>query len=261
MDCRPQASFRLRRLFVIGFILAALLYGGAADAQTIVQSGPEQVSLVELYTSQGCSSCPPADRWLSGLKWHPDLWTKLVPLAFHVDYWDYIGWRDPLARPESGQRQRRYAREGGARTVYTPGVMLNGKDWRGWTRDILRYSGRPDAGILSVERKDDQLLVHYKTTEETAGKLLAHVALLGFDLTMNVTAGENRGRKLTNDFIVLGFIVLGTVQSPLRRDGAFWSALLPDIRPDREYPRLAIAAWVSGQNRQAPLQAAGSWLD
>jgi len=256
MDCRPKNSFRLRRLFAIGFVLAAPLGGGAAGAETILQSGPEQVSLIELYTSQGCSSCPPADRWLSGLKRHPDLWTKLVPLAFHVDYWDYIGWRDPLAKPEFGQRQRRYAREGGARTVYTPGVMLNGKDWRGWTRGIFSYSGRPDAGILSVERKDNHLLVHYKTTEETAGKLLAHVALLGFDLTMNVTAGENRGRKLTNDFIVLG-----TVQSPLRRDGAFWSALLPDIRPDREYPRLAIAAWVSGQNRQAPLQAAGSWLD
>ncbi|MCB1738986.1 MAG: DUF1223 domain-containing protein, partial [Gammaproteobacteria bacterium] len=111
---------------------------GSAQPQSIhVNSGPRQVALLELFTSEGCSSCPPADRWLSGLIDDPRLWRELVPVAFHVDYWDYLGWPDRFASREFSRRQRDHARSGGLSQVYTPGVVLNGAEWRGWHR------GRP----------------------------------------------------------------------------------------------------------------------
>jgi hypothetical protein len=246
----------IRYLRVQGLVFIALLSAGSGQAQTTLQSGPDQVSMVELYTSQGCSSCPPADRWLSKLKRHPDLWKQVIPVAFHVDYWDYIGWQDPLAQPEFGQRQRRYAKEGGVRTVYTPGMMLNGKDWRGWAKGNFPRTKQPDAGMLTVEFKEQQLLVDYQPTNRTSRKLLVYIALLGFDLKSNVTAGENRGRELTSDFIVLDLI-----QKPLQRGETNYTASVPEILPDQDFPRFAIAAWVAESSKQAPLQAVGGWLE
>ncbi len=95
-----------------------------ASAQTFT-STDKRVSVLELYTSEGCSSCPPADEWLSKLKQDDRLWSEIIPLAFHVDYWDYIGWQDPFANKRYSQRQRQYARDKNVRTVYTPGTLLN----------------------------------------------------------------------------------------------------------------------------------------
>jgi len=256
MMSRTISTFWRRPVLAVFFSLAAMPGMSAAHAQTILRSGPEQVSLLELYTSQGCSSCPPADRWLSVLKRNPGLWEKVVPLAFHVDYWDYIGWRDPLAQPEFGRRQAQYAREGGAGTVYTPGMMLNGKDWRGWTRGSFPGSKKTSAGILRLERSDKQLLVHYVPAERLARDLLAQVALLGFDLKSSVTAGENRGRELVNDFIVLELL-----SAPLKPEGTAYVAALPVVSPRQGFDRFALAAWVTERSKLAPLQAAGGWLD
>ena len=91
------------------------------------QSGELQTTFIELYTSEGCSSCPPADRWLSQLKDDPTLWQDKVPIAFHVDYWDYIGWKDSLALPGNTQRQGQYKAENKIGFVYTPGFVINGQ--------------------------------------------------------------------------------------------------------------------------------------
>ena len=125
------------KAFYVIFLL--MISGGLTKAQTF-ESGNKPVSLIELYTSQGCSSCPPADRWLSSLNDDENLWSKFVPMAFHVDYWDYIGWKDPFASKEYSQRQRRYAGEYGESTVYTPGVRKNGAEWRLW-----RFFGDPES--------------------------------------------------------------------------------------------------------------------
>ena len=85
---------------------------GVPAGQIDLDSGVAQVTLLELYTSQGCSSCPPAERWLNAYIDSDDLWTKTVPVAFHVDYWDYLGWKDSLADSAHGERQRAYARAG-----------------------------------------------------------------------------------------------------------------------------------------------------
>ena len=99
-------------------------------AQCTAQSGPGTAALVELYTSEGCSSCPPADRWLSTLSSAPS--SSVVPLALHVDYWDYIGWKDPYAKREFSLRQRKLTLLQRLALVYTPQVMLQGQDFRGW---------------------------------------------------------------------------------------------------------------------------------
>lgn len=96
------------------------------------ESTDTQVRLIELYTSEGCYSCPPADDWIRKLKTDKRLWKEFVPTAFHVDYWDYIGWKDPFASADNTRRQHHYASVLGMRTVYTPGFFLNGKEWRGF---------------------------------------------------------------------------------------------------------------------------------
>src|SRR6476661_2706945 len=81
------------------------------------ESGDTQNSLIELFTSEGCSSCPPAEKWLSAFKSNPDLWKKIVPVAFHVDYWNHLGWRDRVSTPEVTQRQQHYAAGRGGGSV------------------------------------------------------------------------------------------------------------------------------------------------
>ena len=112
-------------------LLCLLLPIGALTAQTgarVFESGPQKVHLIELFTSQGCSSCPPAEAWLSKLKSEPRLWKDFVPIAFHVDYWDRLGWRDPFAAKEWTARQYLYSANWRSESVYTPGFVLDGRE-------------------------------------------------------------------------------------------------------------------------------------
>ena len=113
-------------------IVGALMGAPALAAQCTAQSGERTVALVELYTSEGCDSCPPADRWLSGLGAQGYVPGRVVPLSLHVDYWDYIGWKDPYAKREFSSRQRKLTQLQKLAFVYTPQVMLQGRDFRGW---------------------------------------------------------------------------------------------------------------------------------
>ena len=138
----------------IGLIITLMVaWIAAAGAQTVhLESPGPRVSLLELYTSEGCSSCPPADRWISTLRDDPRLWHEVVPVAFHVDYWDYIGWKDRFASPVYGNRQRDYARNRHVGTVYTPGFVLAGKEWRSWfRRPELKVDNTVTAGVNNFE--------------------------------------------------------------------------------------------------------------
>src|SRR5512139_200416 len=118
---------RMKRLL---FALLALAAASAQAMQCSARSPATTTALVELYTSEGCDSCPPADRWLSSLGakgYAPD---RVVPIALHVDYWDYIGWKDPYARQAFSARQRKMAALARASLVYTPQVLLQGRDFR-----------------------------------------------------------------------------------------------------------------------------------
>ncbi|MCB1758382.1 MAG: DUF1223 domain-containing protein [Gammaproteobacteria bacterium] len=232
-------------------MLAAALMSVPALAQQQFASTSARSTVIELFTSEGCSSCPPADRWLSRLKDDPRLWRELVPMAFHVDYWDYIGWQDRFADAQFSARQRAHQRSGNLRSVYTPGFVVNGKEWRGW------FSGRkmPDsgsqAGVLRITLDGSRVTAEYDRAEEGAYEL--SVALLGFDLSNDVASGENAGKRLRHDFVVLA------THSSTAADGRwqFDFSALERVSSGR----LAISAWVSRKGDPAPLQATGGWLD
>jgi hypothetical protein len=240
-------------------LILILIFPAAAvhAAPVTLQSPTQQVSLLELYTSEGCSSCPPADIWLSRLKTDPRLWQQVVPVAFHVDYWDYIGWPDRFATPEFSQRQRHYAQTGHIRSVYTPGLVLNGSEWRRWFSDpTLQLATPAEVGSLRLDIDRGQTVVSFMPLQALPTQLELHLAVLGFDLISEVRAGENDGRRLTHDFAVLGYKrVLLSQQSDRLYQGR---TPLPQQR--FAAPRLAVAAWLSLANDPRPLQAVGGWL-
>ena len=235
-------------------LLSVLCWPVQADPIKLTSS-QQQVALLELFTSEGCSSCPPADRWLSELKTDPRLWQKLVPVAFHVDYWDYIGWPDRFAAAEYSQRQREHAMNWGNGRVYTPGLVVNGKEWYGWFRNRdLQLSADNKVGALELTVDQNQCQVRFTPTN-TSGPLDLHIAVLGFGLNTEVEAGENRGRNLKHDFVVLGY-----KRVPLQAADAVFQTQteLPSMRFGA--PRRAVAAWISPRRNPRPIQAVGGWL-
>ena len=246
----------MRKLGLLGCcaLLVAPLLQAEEQAQSF-ESGEQRVALVELFTSEGCSSCPPADRWLSDLKNDPNLFTAFVPLAFHVDYWDYIGWEDDFARPEFSSRQRRYIDEGAANVVYTPGLFKNGMEWR-TRRNADIVTDNPEVvGSLALTVADGRFDGRFDSIRSDRERLQLHVAILGMNLETQVRAGENRGKTLYHNFVVVGFssIELEYV------DGTYSAAgKLPDTFVSTD--DLAVVAWVSKNRQQAPLQAVGGYI-
>lgn len=180
-------------------------------------SGQIQTSLVELFTSQGCSSCPPAEHWLNKFSNSNALWETVVPITFHVDYWDRLGWPDPYANSTFSARQYWHQQQGHVRSVYTPGMLVNGKEWRGWIRNKDFPAGVSDAGILSVTANPQLVEVNYS---KPASNLILNVALLGIGMQTDVARGENKGRVLNQDFVVLSHDVYSA-----SNDG--WKVKLP----------------------------------
>jgi Uncharacterized secreted protein len=220
----------------------------------IFESGDTQNSLIELFTSEGCSSCPPAEKWLSGFKSNPDLWKKTVPVAFHVDYWNHLGWRDPFSKPEFSQRQQRYAAKWGGDSVYTPGFVVNGKEWRDWfSRTALPASSKTVGNLRVTLSEGEKLRATFAPQSAQQHDLVLNVALLGNDLESDVKRGENTGRKFRHDFTVLGL-----AKTDMVHDGDHWtgSIALPNASGD-DKPS-ALAAWIT--ENEIPIQATGGSL-
>ena len=244
------------RIGLLATLFLSSVVSVTAETLHLESPGP-RVSLLELYTSEGCSSCPPADRWISKLRDDPRLWREVVPVAFHVDYWDYIGWHDRFASPVYSNRQRDYARSRHVSTVYTPGFVLAGKEWRSWfILPVLRLNNGVDAGRLSLSVEEGRGSMVFAPTDPVSGELEAHVAVLGFDLKTEVRAGENHGRTLEHDFVVLGYRSLAAIRDKSTHTASF---SLPDVTAQSE--RKAIAAWVSPRGDPRPIQVVGGWLN
>ena len=189
----------------------------AAGPACSTYSGPHTTALVELYTSEGCDTCPPADHWLSSLfaqGFRPD---QVVPLALHVDYWDYIGWKDPFARGEFSVRQRKLAQMKRPVIVYTPQVLLQGRDFARWSGgefagEVKRINSRPArARIALTIRAVAPEAIHAEFSAmliDPGEKKDAAVYLAAYEnrLASDVAAGENRGRRLEHDFVVREWI-------------------------------------------------------
>ncbi|MFO1350906.1 MAG: DUF1223 domain-containing protein [Gammaproteobacteria bacterium] len=242
--------------FVAFAALACLSLSALADPVTL-QSPANRVNLLELYTSEGCSSCPPADRWLSGLKGDARLWKQVVPVAFHVDYWDDIGWPDRFASAAYGNRQRHYAQTWGTSSVYTPGIVLDGKEWRSWfSRPDLKAPLGPEVGSLTLSIDGQQAAATFATKTQLPERLELNLALLGFGLSTQVKAGENSGRTLDHDFVVLGHKQMVLTRAS---NGSYRGEItLPEAHVAA--PRKGLAAWVSVPGDPRPIQAVGGWL-
>jgi len=211
------------------------------------ESTPQPPVVVELFTSQGCSSCPHADRWLGTLRQrHGD---RVIALSMHVGYWDYIGWKDPFARREFNERQRLLAAANGSRSVYTPGVFVQGLEAPDWWRaapvdEALRVAQQRQAvsrATLAVTALSRSELTVGVQGEAPAGARL-WLALVQDGLSTAVKAGENRGATLRNENVVRdwrGPFAVGSVTQVLgfpadagAGDSAAWAvvALIDDAR-------------------------------
>jgi hypothetical protein len=184
---------------------------GQAAATCNASSGAQRVALLELYTSEGCDSCPPADRWVSALPTRGLGATHMVALAYHVDYWNYLGWVDPFAQARFTERQRYSNARIRNRTLYTPQLMLDGKDYRqGFLRDDFQQRitavnrEKPGADItLSMNAAPAMLDASVRITlhRKDAGAAV-FLALTENKLASLVSAGENKGKRLQHDFVV-----------------------------------------------------------
>lgn len=243
-------------------LLLALACGAldAAPASTCQRSSPPHtVALVELFTSEGCSSCPPADRWLSTLaaRYGPE---QVVPLSLHVDYWDYIGWRDRYADARFAARQREVVRRGGGRVVYTPQVLLDGRDFRGWRDDtafgqaLARIAAKPAQARIVLNAARKQADVWSIRLEGQAaprkGRAAAYLAIYENGLASDVRSGENAGARLLHGYVVRDW------SGPIAADADGRMALSRDLaRKDIEFSNAGMAAFIEDPDTGEILQA------
>lgn len=247
--------------------LSAIVFASNAIAQSQCSavSGPQTNALVELYTSEGCSSCPPADQWLTRLKTQGNQFGNIVPIALHVDYWDYIGWKDNFANPAFAKRQREMAALGHARGVYTPQIAINGQDTRSWLSDsrfkseiasINRMPAKAEIrlAVNSTTAKSLQISTNIQTSE--AGPLVYYLALQENNLQSTVNAGENRGELLRHDYVVrqwLGPFKVGA-------EGKISASHEIPLQPAWKQPDLSVVAFVQNSATREILQALGLGL-
>jgi hypothetical protein len=222
-----------------------------------------RVALLELYTSEGCNSCPPADRWISSLPRPRLVPQQLVVLAFHVDYWNYLGWRDRFSQRRFTERQQALVRANGLRTAYTPQLVLNGRDFRD-TAGIEKQAAQMNAQAarinltLRADKMDSALkasVLVKPAVSSTPTPLELYLAVYENNLESKVKAGENRGQRLRHDYVVRTLIGPVTVSpnQPTR-----WENRIP-LALEWNTANLGLAAFVqsadSGEVYQATAQA------
>jgi hypothetical protein len=247
----------LNRIKLISIILTigTALNTAAAEPILIASSGPDHVKLIELYSSESCSSCPPADEWISKLQQKDGLWKTFVPVVFHVDYWNYLGWKDDFSSDLMTKRQVELSKLWTSSSVYTPGFIVDGKEWKNWRNDGAEFPA-------SKQTKKIDLKVYklagdsFKVTAsglDPAMRYTVRLAQLGMGLGSRITGGENSGRFLRHNFIILDWSGQNITQVRPESQFSFKS------RKDRT-SRLALAAWIEEDGNPTPLQATGGYL-
>ena len=184
-----------------GLLLALALFAPARAAPACSARSTAMITpVVELYTSEGCNSCPPADRWLSNLKAD----APVVALAFHVDYWDRLGWKDRFASPAFTRRQAEQQRSSGARFSYTPQVLIDGADRPDWPAATPAAARpRPAATVeAQLVRDGNRVTATITPLPGTPARLAAYWAVTEQAHVSAVKAGENEGVTLHHDFVV-----------------------------------------------------------
>lgn len=249
-------------LLCSGLISAMTLTAPNATAAACTTNSPAHtVALVELYTSEGCSSCPPADAWLSKLapQFAAD---QLVALALHVDYWDYIGWKDPYAQAHFTERQRKLGRLSRSTTIYTPEVFVGMRELRGWQntttferrlREINQQTARADIrlNVEAAGKGEIRITADFRIAKAMRGRDVQSVIVLYEDqLVSHVRHGENRGVSLRHEHVVRYW-------SPQKLTNAEDSQLVSKtikLHPDWNAAKLGVAAFVEDSQSGEVLQ-------
>jgi hypothetical protein len=192
-------------------LAAACLTLGAGSALATAplckaESAATLVPVIELYTSEGCSSCPPADRWLSSLK-AAAANGRAVVQAFHVGYWDYIGWVDRFASPAHTTRQRQVASQNNLSGIYTPQLVRNGQDWRDYSRALS--GGEPAKARIALQKNADDAFEALVSPAEGVASWAAYWTVTEHGHSSKVKSGENAGETLQHDFVVRQYVPLG----------------------------------------------------
>lgn len=176
---------------------------------TTVESPPQRVAMLELYTSEGCSSCPPADQFLSDLKVAGISDRQIIPMAFHVTYWDYIGWQDRFASKRFDDRQRSLAGKNKMNTVYTPQFIFSGDDYRRYARfheDINKLVSQKSTVDLQLTASRQvgsiQLGLKPNLSKSETATVVFYIAVTENNLFSEVSDGENAGSRLQHDYVV-----------------------------------------------------------
>ncbi|HVY07228.1 MAG TPA: DUF1223 domain-containing protein [Burkholderiales bacterium] len=259
----PQASRAAKvpgRCVLVAAILSFLpCLDAGAEPACESRSLPTRVGVLELYTSEGCNSCPPADRWVSALPEKGFDSNRVIPLAFHVDYWDQLGWPDRMAKAQFSERQRMQAHRNRASVVYTPQILLNGTDYRsGSDRTFGAQLGELNKQTATAQLALRQVLAEGKVNvvmdvevaPATQRDAQAFFVIAENRLETAVRAGENQGKLLRHDFVVREL----TGPLPLDAGRLHWQSSKP-LHADWKARDLFVAAFVEDARTGDVLQA------
>jgi len=231
----------------------------AIAAECSAHSGAQSVPLLELYTSEGCSSCPPADKWLSSIAGSGFGANKVVALAFHVDYWDYIGWKDRFAKPMFTARQYEVATYNRAGFVYTPQLVFNGNDYRGGTSNshfaeqlanINRQPARANLGLSLTDNNEVRISAQTALAKDR-DYADVFVAVYENKLKSTVNAGENSGSQLNHDYVVREWYGPFAMSS---KSEAAWERILP-LKSEWKGRDAGVVTFVQNRKNGEVLQA------
>ena len=219
------------------------------------KSPENKVSLIELYTSEGCSSCPRADEWLNKLKEHKNLFKTFIPLAFHVTYWDFLGWKDSFGKKYFDKRQRNYSSNVWKKnSVYTPQFVIDSKEYRQWfsSKKFPKIKNEY-AGILEADLENNKIKVSYINSNKNMNLLInINILILENNLKVLVKKGENKNKILKHNFVVKDFY---NYRSEIK-NGEFKNSYSLDIQDKKN--KILIVFISSESNQQ--IQALGSYL-
>ena len=256
----------------LGFHLLRIAAEGVnpvLNAEVSWASAVSRNQSVELFTSEGCSSCPPADRWMQSLTRDRRLWKTVFPIGWHVDYWNDLGWVDPLSGRDGTARQEAYIRRWGRGGAYTPELVLNGREWRTWSNsEALPDVPKPvDAGILRISGSvQSGFTVAFHPAGNPEGPWEARVVLLESGVVHQVLRGENAGRRLQHAFAVRS-MASGPLRQTIAGRPEEWGATLrlpmsASLNAVLD-PAVTLAAvgWVARPGDPTPVQIIGGALN
>lgn len=247
-------NFRGFGFLVTYLILNSTSYGGGRTL--LASAGPAKVQLVELYSSESCSSCPPADIWISGLKDQTGLWKKFVPVVFHVDYWNNLGWKDNFSSDTMTKRQIDISKTWASASVYTPAFIVDGKEWSDWRKsahhELPRVNGNQEI-TLKIFREDSGVITVQASGLKDKQNFIIRAALLGMDINSSITSGENSGAKLKHNFLILNW---DSQPANSKKNEVQFQLKAAAEKSSKQ----AIAVWIEKDGEPTALQAAGGYL-